>query len=312
MIWRVASSLPGHDASCSRASSRRGDIHLGNYLGAMRHWVGRPARAPTPSTASSTSTPSRVPHDPGELRAKTLALATMLLAGGLDPDVCTLFVQSHVAEHTELAWLMECTARIRRAAAHDAVQGQVGSDDGRVRLRRAAHLPGADGGRHPALRHRPRSRSATTSASTSSSPATSRCASTAATARRSSCPRPRSPKVGARVMDLQDPTAQDVEVGRLAAGHRDGARPARGHRAQDQAGRHRHRQRGPLRPWRRSPGVSNLLSILAACTGESPEALAEPVLAVRPAQDGHRGRRSSRCCDRSGSATNRSRPIPER
>ena len=49
----------------------------------------------------------------------------MLLAVGLDPDVCTLFVQSHVHEHAELAWLMECTAVVRRAEAHDPVQGQV-------------------------------------------------------------------------------------------------------------------------------------------------------------------------------------------
>lgn len=49
-------------------------------------------------------------HNPAELRAKTLETATVLLAAGLDPDICTLFVQGHVPQHTELSWLLECTA----------------------------------------------------------------------------------------------------------------------------------------------------------------------------------------------------------
>ena len=54
-----------------------------------------------------------VPQDPAEVRGRPRCdLAQMLLAVGLDPDVCTLFVQSHVHEHTELAWLLECTASI--------------------------------------------------------------------------------------------------------------------------------------------------------------------------------------------------------
>jgi tryptophanyl-tRNA synthetase len=48
--------------------------------------------------------------DPEELRARTAETALDLLAAGLDPDRCTLFVQSHVAEHTRMAWLLECTA----------------------------------------------------------------------------------------------------------------------------------------------------------------------------------------------------------
>jgi tryptophanyl-tRNA synthetase len=48
--------------------------------------------------------------DASELQSATVRLAQLLLAVGLDPDRCTLFVQSHVAEHTELSWVMECTA----------------------------------------------------------------------------------------------------------------------------------------------------------------------------------------------------------
>ena len=50
-----------------------------------------------------------VQQDPEELRAKTLETMATLVAVGLDPEVCTLFVQSHVPYHTELSWLLECT-----------------------------------------------------------------------------------------------------------------------------------------------------------------------------------------------------------
>ena len=140
-------------------------------------------------------------------------LAAMLLAVGLDPDVATLFVQSHVPEHTQLGWIMECTVSLRRAAADDPVQGQVGQAG------RASSPPACS----PTRRCRPPTSSsttptrcpwATTSASTSRSPATSPSASTTATATRSWCPRPCIPKAGARVMDLQEPDVEDVEVGR--------------------------------------------------------------------------------------------------
>lgn len=85
-----------------------GQVHLGNLLGALGRWV----RAQDDDAIHCVVDlhALTVPQDPGELRATSLGLAQMLLAVGLDPDVCTLFVQSHVHEHTELAWLMECTA----------------------------------------------------------------------------------------------------------------------------------------------------------------------------------------------------------
>lgn len=51
-----------------------------------------------------------IPQDPYQLRTRTLATAASLLALGLDPKRCTLFIQSHVPEHTSLSWLLECTA----------------------------------------------------------------------------------------------------------------------------------------------------------------------------------------------------------
>jgi tryptophanyl-tRNA synthetase len=86
-----------------------GELHLGNYLGAVRRWVHDQHEADSFYCLVDLHALT-VPKDPGELRAKTLELAQLLVASGLDPDVCTLFVQSHVAEHAQLAWLMECTA----------------------------------------------------------------------------------------------------------------------------------------------------------------------------------------------------------
>jgi tryptophanyl-tRNA synthetase len=86
-----------------------GDIHLGNYLGAVRQWV-VDQHAYDSFYCVVDLHALTVPHDPFELRAKTLETTLVLIASGLDPDVCTLFVQSHVAEHTQLTWLLECMA----------------------------------------------------------------------------------------------------------------------------------------------------------------------------------------------------------
>jgi tryptophanyl-tRNA synthetase len=84
-----------------------GEKHLGNYVGAIRRWVEQQhevdAFHPIVDLHAIT-----VPQDPENLRESTLNLAALLIACGLDPDVCTLFVQSHVPEHPRLAWVLEC------------------------------------------------------------------------------------------------------------------------------------------------------------------------------------------------------------
>jgi len=86
-----------------------GEVHLGNLLGALVQWV--PAQHEADSVYCVVDLHALTnAHDPAKLREDTLALARLLVAVGLDPDVCTLFVQSHVHEHAEGAWLMECTA----------------------------------------------------------------------------------------------------------------------------------------------------------------------------------------------------------
>jgi len=86
-----------------------GNFTLGNYLGALRHWVsfqdGYDAFYCVVDLHALTSE-----IEPADLRANTLDAALNMLAVGLDPDRCTLFVQSHVPEHTRLTWLLESTA----------------------------------------------------------------------------------------------------------------------------------------------------------------------------------------------------------
>jgi tryptophanyl-tRNA synthetase len=82
-------------------------FHLGNYLGAVRQWV---ALQDTHDAVYCVVDLHAItmPHDPALLRSRTRIAAAQLLAAGLDPDRCILFVQSQVPEHTELAWILAC------------------------------------------------------------------------------------------------------------------------------------------------------------------------------------------------------------
>jgi tryptophanyl-tRNA synthetase len=82
--------------------------HLGNYLGAFRRWAQQ--QQPDHFFCVVDLHAMTLPYEPDELRRRTRDMATWLYAVGLDPDVCTVFVQSHVREHTELAWMLNCVA----------------------------------------------------------------------------------------------------------------------------------------------------------------------------------------------------------
>jgi tryptophanyl-tRNA synthetase len=82
-----------------------GNLHLGNYLGALRNWVVQQDRSENVFCVVDLHALS-LPTDPAELRANTLELATTFLAAGIDPAHSILFVQSDVREHTEAQWLM--------------------------------------------------------------------------------------------------------------------------------------------------------------------------------------------------------------
>ena len=82
-------------------------FHLGNYLGAVKQWVelqsGHDAFYCVVDLHALT-----VETDPAVLRRRTLASVAQLIALGVDPKKCTLFIQSHVPEHNQLAWVFEC------------------------------------------------------------------------------------------------------------------------------------------------------------------------------------------------------------
>jgi tryptophanyl-tRNA synthetase len=84
-------------------------FHLGNYLGALRQWVALQDTHDAVYCVVDLHAIT-VPQDPALLRQRTRVAAAQLFAAGLDPDRCVVFVQSHVAQHTELAWVLGCLA----------------------------------------------------------------------------------------------------------------------------------------------------------------------------------------------------------
>ncbi len=113
-----ASDAPADQAPAAQAPARKPRVlsgiqptadsfHLGNYLGALRQWVPlqdeHDAFYFIPDMHAIT-----VPQDPKLLRKRTRLAAAQLLAIGIDPERSTLFVQSHVPEHAELSWVLNC------------------------------------------------------------------------------------------------------------------------------------------------------------------------------------------------------------
>ena len=84
-----------------------GCLHLGNWLGAIRNWVDLQATHDTFFCVVDLHAIT-VPHNPGQLAEDTLSTAALYLACGIDPAQSTVFVQSHVAAHSELCWLLNC------------------------------------------------------------------------------------------------------------------------------------------------------------------------------------------------------------
>jgi len=88
-----------------------GNIHLGNYLGALRNWVALQHEYESFFCIVNLHAIT-VPQDPKLLAEKTRELARIYLAAGIDPNVSTIFVQSDVSEHAELTWILNCIARV--------------------------------------------------------------------------------------------------------------------------------------------------------------------------------------------------------
>src|SRR3954452_20107552 len=250
-----------------------GETHLGNYLGAVRNWVAdqheHDAFFPVVDLHALT-----VSQDPAELRAKTLAMATMLLAAGLDPEVCTLFVQSHVPDHNQLGWIMECQASVGELQRMGQFKEKSAKQSGFVSaglltypalqaadvlLYDADRVPvGDDQRQHLELTRDVAIRFNSRYGDTFVVPAHV------------------IPKAGARVMDLQNPVAKmskssESPQGTVLVLDRPEAIARKFKRAVTDSGTEV--VYDPVA----KPGVSNLLSILAASTGTTPEGAAEGI-----------------------------------
>ena len=84
-----------------------GDLHLGNYLGAIRNWVARTEEFDNFYFMADMHTIT-VRQTPADLRRRTLEQLAIYIASGIDPEKNTLFIQSHVHQHAELGWVLNC------------------------------------------------------------------------------------------------------------------------------------------------------------------------------------------------------------
>jgi tryptophanyl-tRNA synthetase len=246
-----------------------GDTHLGNYLGAIRNWVAdqyeHDSFHPIVDLHAIT-----LPQDPGELRAKTLGMATMLLAAGLDPDVCTLFVQGHLSEHNQLGWIMECTAgygelqRMTQFKDKSSKGAFVSAGLYAYPALQAADILLYDADRVPVGDDQRQHIELTRDLAIRFN---SRYGETFVV------PEAAVPRAGARVMDLQNPRAKmsksnDSPQGTVLVLDPPEVIERKFRRAVTDSG-----SDVEYDPVNR-PGVANLLEILAACTGRSPQELA--------------------------------------
>ncbi len=126
-----------------------GNIHLGNYLGAIRNWVGSQANYDNIFCIVDLHAIT-LPIDPKELHINTRKLAALYLACGLDTRYCKLFVQSHVHEHAEMSWILNCFTPMGWLNRMTQFKSKAG-DDMEFGRRRTLLLPCPDGLRHPAL-----------------------------------------------------------------------------------------------------------------------------------------------------------------
>src|ERR1035441_3885342 len=94
-----------------------GSLHVGNYLGALQNWV-RIQRDYECIFCIVDLHAVTLPQDPAELRAKIHEIAALYLAAGIDPQACSIMVQSAVPAHAELAWMLTCVDRPVTQAQH--------------------------------------------------------------------------------------------------------------------------------------------------------------------------------------------------
>jgi tryptophanyl-tRNA synthetase len=249
-----------------------GEVHLGNYLGALRNWVDGQHDADAFHGIVDLHALT-VTEAPGVIGDTTLRLAAMLFAVGLDPDVATVFVQSHVVQHNQLCWVMECTVSYGELSRMTQFKEKSAKREGDfisaglftypalqaadILLYDAEHVPVGDDQRQhieitrdAALRFNHRFGDTFV------------------------IPEAVTPKAGARVMDLQDPTSKmskstDSDAGCIMMMDAPADITRKFKRAVTDSDNEVRFDRVA------KPGVSNLLDILAVSTGSTPQALAD-------------------------------------
>jgi tryptophanyl-tRNA synthetase len=262
----VASQAVTRVLSCIQPT---GDVHLGNYLGALRNWVsGQHEHDAFHGIVDLHAlTVTDVPDVIGEA---TVKLAAMLFAVGLDPETATVFVQSHVPEHSQLCWIMECTASFgelsrmiqfkEKSAKQEFVSAGLFTypalQAADILLYDAEEVPVGDDQRQHveitrdiAIRFNHRFGETLV------------------------VPRAVTPKAGARVMDLQDPTSKmskssSGDLGLVHLLDEPTVVMRKFKRAVTDS------ETEVRYDPKEKPGVSNLLDILAASTGGNPDDLA--------------------------------------
>lgn len=248
-----------------------GDVHLGSYLGALRRWVaGQHDNDVFHGIVDLHAL--TVAEEPGVVGQRTIELAAVFFAVGLDPDVATVFVQSHIPEHSQLAWLMECNVSYGELSRMTQFKDKSAKRQGEfisaglfsypalqaadILLYDTDLVPVGDDQRQ----HVEITREIATRFNHRFGPTFV-------------LPRAVTPAVGARVMDLQDPTSKMSKTAASDAGLvqllDDPDTIARKFKraVTDSDGEVRYDPAA-------KPGVSNLLDILAALTGSTPTAVA--------------------------------------
>ncbi|MFJ6086006.1 tryptophan--tRNA ligase [Streptomyces sp. NPDC092369] len=280
-----------------------GHLTLGNYLGAMRQWVDVDQHRSDALFCVVDLHALTVDHDPARVRRLSRQAATLLLAAGLDPHLCTVFVQSHVDEHARLSYVLECVAtdgEMRRMIQYKEKAARERERGGSVRLSLltypvlmaadilaygADEVPvGDDQTQHVELTRdlalRFNQRYGHTFV----------------------VPKATTPQIAARVMNLQEPASkmgksEDSGAGIVYLLDEPDVVRKKVMRAVTDSGQ------DVVYDREEQPGIANLLEILAACTGGNPEALsgvyesygslkkdtAEAVVEIlKPVQDRHK------------------------
>ena len=244
-----------------------GDKHLGNYIGAIRQYVASQGEGESFICIVDLHSVT-VAYDPDDLRESTLSLAALLLASGLDPDRCTLFVQSHNQDHPDAAWLLSTVASFgelrRMTQFKDKSEQQEFISVGLftypvlqaadILLYNADAVPvGEDQRQHVELTRDVAERF------------NSRYGETFVV------PKVVTPELGAKIMDLQEPTKKMSTTGGTAQGtvllldEPDTLRKKIKSAVTDSG---REVRRGPGKE-----GIENLISIMSVATGETPDAI---------------------------------------